>query len=97
MTKLKCKVCTINLHNIRREASWQGLCGNVMKGVLNFVDCIEGAHKSNILRHTKSGGLHSRAKTKYGTWSSSPSAMLPEQATNAPSDEKIKNQSRKEL
>ena len=59
-----------------------------MNAVLNFADGVDGAHKSNILGHSISGGLHNWAKTKYGTCSSSPSAMLAEQSTNAPSHEK---------
>ena len=46
VTKLRCKVCTVHI-----EAKTRGLRGNVLNGVLNFVDGIDGAHKSNILRH----------------------------------------------
>lgn len=87
VVKLRCKVCTININNIRREAASRNLRGNVIKGVLNFVDGVDGAHKSNFLRHIKSGGLHSWARGKYGTCASSSSSALTEQVRNAPSRE----------
>ena len=64
VTKLRCKVCTVHINVIRQVANTRGLRGNVLNGVLNFVDDIAGAHKSNILRHTRADGLHNWAKSK---------------------------------
>ena len=71
VTKLRCKVCTVHINVIRQEAKTRGLRGNVLNGVLNFVNGINGAHKSNILRHTKADGLHNWAKSKYNGGASS--------------------------
>ena len=75
VTKLRCKVCTVHINVIRQEANRRGLRGNVLNGVLNFVDGIEGAHKSNILRHTKADGLHNWAKSKYNGGGASSSTL----------------------
>ena len=75
VTKLRCKVCTVHNNVIRQEAKTRGLRGNVMNGVLNFVDGIDGAHKSNILRHTRADGLHNWAKSKYNGEGASSSTL----------------------
>ena len=56
IARVRCKVCTPHINVIRQEAKRKGLRGNVLDGVLNYVDGVDGAHKSNIMRHTKSGG-----------------------------------------
>ena len=56
IARVRCKVCTSHINVICQEAKRKGLRGNVLDGVLNYVDRVDGAHKSNIMRHTKSGG-----------------------------------------
>ena len=77
IARVRCKVCTSHINVIRQEAKRKGLRGNVLDGVLNYVDGVDGAHKSNIMRHTKSGGLHDWAKTKFRTEGANPSLAAP--------------------
>ena len=50
---LKCKICTVNINEIRKEAKTQNICGNVLYG-----DGVRGGHRGNFMRHIKAGGLH---------------------------------------
>ena len=82
VTKLCCKVCTVHINVIRQDAKTRGLRGNVLNGVLNFVDGIDGAHKSNILRHTRADGLHNCAKSKYTGGGASSSTLTWQHLSN---------------
>ena len=84
IARVRCKVCTSHINVIRQEAKRKGLRGNVLDGVLNYVDGADGAHKSNIMRHTWSGGrhtwsggLHDWAKTKFRTEGANSSLAAP--------------------
>ena len=66
ITMLKCTICTKYISAIRQEARFRNLSGQVMKGLLSYVDGVTYIHKSNVLRHCRSGSLHSWAKQKYG-------------------------------
>ena len=68
-------MCIVHINVIRQEAKTRGLRGNVLNGVLNFVDGIDGAHKSNMLRHIKADGLHNWAKSKYNGGGASSSTL----------------------
>ena len=50
---LKCKICTVNINEIRKEAKTRNIRGNVLQGLLNFVDGVKGAHIGNFMRHLK--------------------------------------------
>ena len=62
---LKCKICTVYINEIRKEAKARNIRGNVLTGLLNFVDGVNGAHKGNFLRHIKANGLHDWEKKKF--------------------------------
>ena len=64
---LKCKVCSVNINEVRKEAKARNIRGNVLNGLLNLVDGVNGAHKGNIMRHVKADGLHDWAGKKFST------------------------------
>ena len=59
---LKCKVCCVNINEIRKEAKARNIRGNVLNMLLNLVDGVNGAHNGNAMRHIKAGGLHDWAR-----------------------------------
>lgn len=54
VTKIRCKICSKNIAQIRTEAKKRGIKGAVLKSVLNYADSVEYIHKNNLLRHIKS-------------------------------------------
>ena len=62
---LKYKICTMYINEIRKEGKARNIRGNVLTGLLNFVDGVNGAHKGNFLRHIKANGLHDWAKKNF--------------------------------
>ena len=62
---LKCKICTVNINEIRKEAKTRNIRGNVLEGLLSFVDRVKGAHRGNFMRHIKGGWLHDWTKTNF--------------------------------
>lgn len=63
--KVTCKICVQYLQQIRVEARARDLRGSVLDSLLKYADGVKSAHKGNIEKHTKSGGLHDWAKKKF--------------------------------
>ena len=40
--------------------------GCIFKGILNYVDGVNQAHKAAVDRHAKEGGLHALTQAKFG-------------------------------
>ena len=62
---VKCKICTVYINEIGKEGNARNIRGNVLTGLLNLVDGVNGAHKGNFLQHIKANGLHDWAKKKF--------------------------------
>ena len=60
-----CKICTVHLQQIRVEARKRNLRGEVLNSLLKYADGINSAHKGNVEKHIRSGGLHDWAKKKF--------------------------------
>ena len=50
---------------LRNKERSKNIRGNVLQGLLNFVDGVKGSHRGNFMRHIKAGGLHDWAKTNF--------------------------------
>ena len=83
--KLTCKICVNNIQQIRVEAKHRGLRGSVLDSLLKYADGIDHAHKGNVYKHVKSGGLHDWAKKKF-------SNTTAEDIPTAPHETREKNQ-----
>ena len=70
VVKVTCKICTQYLQQIRVEARARDLRGSVVDSLLRYADGVNLAHKGNIEKHTKSGGLHDWAKKKFSFYQS---------------------------
>ena len=80
--KLTCKVCCTHLQQIRVEARKRNVCGTALDGLLKYADGISYAHKGNVDKHVKSGGLHDWVKEEF-------QGNVTEQPKNVPVVEKI--------
>ena len=68
--KVTCKICTQYLQQILVEARVRDLRGSVVDSLLRYGDGVTLAHKGNIKKHTKSGGVHDWAKKKLSFYQS---------------------------
>ena len=80
--KLTCKVCCTHLQQIRVETRKRNVCGTALDSLLKYADGISYAHKGNVDKYVKSGGLHDQVKQKF-------QGNLTEQPKNVPVVEKI--------
>ena len=60
-----CKVCCTHLQQIRVEARKRNVRGTALDSLLKYADGISYAHKGNIDKHVKSGGLHDWVKEEF--------------------------------
>ena len=58
----KCKICTVHLAKIRREARKCNIHGPVLDDILNYTEGAQYIHKANFDKHCKVGSLHNLAK-----------------------------------
>ena len=77
LTLLKCKICSVNYAEIRKEAKRRNLCGNILDGILNYTDGVRYIHKANFDKHVKSGSLHDWAKKNFVTINKSNNSAEP--------------------
>ena len=63
--KLTCKVCCTHLQQIRVKARKRNVCRTALDSLLKYEDGISYAHKGDVDKHVKSGGLHDWAKRKF--------------------------------
>ena len=65
ITFLICKIWTVHLTEIRREARKHNICGPVLHCILNYTDGVQYIHKANFDKHCKAGSLYTWAKKTF--------------------------------
>ena len=65
LTLLKCKICTVHLAEIRREAKKCNIHGPVLDGILNYAEGVQYIHKANFDKHFNAGLPHDWAKKTF--------------------------------
>ena len=65
LTLLICKICTVHLTEIRREARKHNICGPVLDCILNYTEGVQYIHKANFDKHCKAESLYTWAKKTF--------------------------------
>ena len=50
---LKCKICTLHLTEIRKEARRRNICGPVLDSILNYTEGVQYIYKANLDKNCK--------------------------------------------